>query len=147
MSDDCFSIGDGNFGEVVYLFHKHITTQYCNQLTYLSKILSLNMIINTNLHQNSPLFPGRSTERKSVAIETDGYGNNSPIVTSHYDKLGTITTDVAMTTPRGAEDGVNSGSPINGSPTINTRGNTAYLPVAPRDGRDSKYVDMPSRQK
>ncbi|CAI8029143.1 hypothetical protein GBAR_LOCUS16568 [Geodia barretti] len=47
----------------------------------------------------------------------------------------------------GAEDGVNSGSPRDGSPTIDTRGNTAYLPVAPRDGRDRQYVEMPSRQK
>jgi hypothetical protein len=86
-----------------------------------------------------------STERKSVAIDTDGNGNNSPIITPHY--IGTITTDVAVTTPRGAEGGVNSGSPRDGSPTIDTRGNTAYLPVAPRDGRDRQYVEMPSRQK
>ena len=113
-------------------------------MTYVSKILSF---INTNLPSKSPLVPGRSTERKSVAIDTDGNGNNSPIITPHYNKLGTITTDVAVTTPRGAEDGVNSGSPRDGSPTIDTRGNTAYLPVAPRDGRDRQYVEMPSRQK
>ena len=80
-------------------------------------------------------------------METDREGNNIPIVIPDEDKPAT---GVAMPTPGGGEGEASSASPGgNGSP-IDTRGNTAYLPVALGvEGRvrDCKYVDMPSRQK
>ena len=78
----------------------------------------------------------RPSGGKSIVIDTNGDGH---IVISDDDKPATIATGVATT--------MGEGSPRNGSP-IDTKGNAAYLPVAPHGGRvgDSKYVEMPSRQ-